>query len=261
VGPPAQPRSDGPARTRLVLVHGSRLGHSQWAPQVPLLEEEFDLVLPDLPGHGSRVGEPFTLDRAVGALAGSIDGPGRGRPPGRVVLVGHSLGGYAAMAYAARFPGRLDGLVLVGSAAVPVGLGAAVYRIIGSLTERAGPDRMTRVNDRVLSRLYAPDLIAPVIAGGYFFDPTPAAWREVMTRCRPAMLRHVECPVLVTGGQYDQLMVQARRFARAAPSGRVELVPGAGHLVGFDQPVRLAELLRFFAHSVQEARDGTMAAP
>jgi len=248
-------------RTLLVLVHGSRLGHTQWAPQVPLLGEEFDLLRPDLPGHGSRVGEPFTLDRAVGALAEAIDGPRCGRPPGKVILVGHSLGGYAAMAYAGLFPRRLDGLVLIGSAAVPVGLGAAAYRAVGSLTERVGPDRMARVNDRALRRLYAPDLIDPVIAGGYFFDPTPAAWREVMTRCRPAMLRHVDCPVLVTGGRYDQLMVQARRFARAAPRGRVELVPGAGHLVGFDQPARLAELLRSFAHSVEEARDGTMAAP
>lgn len=239
-------------RTRLVLVHGSRLGHSQWAPQVPFLERDFDLVLPDLPGHGSRVGEPFTLDRAVGAIAESIDGPSRGRAPGPVVLVGHSLGGYASMAYAGLFPQRLAGLVLIGSAAVPVGLGAAAYRAVGSLTERAGAERMTRVNDRVLHRLYARDLIDPVIAGGYYFDPTPAAWREVMTRCRPAMLRHVACPVLVTGGQYDQLVVQARRFAQAAVRGRVQLVPGAGHLVGFDQPARLAALLRSFAHSVAE---------
>lgn len=129
-------------RTLLVLVHGSRLGHTQWAPQVPLLGEEFDLLRPDLPGHGSRVGEPFTLDRAVGALAEAIDGPRRGRPPGKVILVGHSLGGYAAMAYAGLFPRRLDGLVLIGSAAVPVGLGAAAYRAVGSLTERVGPDRM-----------------------------------------------------------------------------------------------------------------------
>ncbi len=246
-------------RTRIVLVHGSRLGHTQWAPQVPLLEEEFDLVLPDLPGHGSRVGEPFTLERAIGAIADSIDGPSRSTPQGRVVLVGHSLGSYAAMAYAGSFPKRLDGLVLVGSAAVPVGVGAAIYRGIASATERAGPDRMTRVNDRVLRRLYPTDLIDPVIAGGYFFDPTPAAWREVMSRCRPAMLRQVRCPVLVTGGRFDQLVVQARLFARAAPRGRVELVPRAGHLVGFDQPVRLAQLLRSFVHSVEDPQDGTMA--
>ena len=239
--------------TRLVLVHGSRLSHTQWAPQVALLEDEFDLVLPDLPGHGSRAGEPFTLDRAVGAIAEAVDGPARVRRDGRVILVGHSLGGYAAMAYAGSFPRRLDGLVLIGSAAVPVGLGAAFYRGVATATRRAGVPRMTKVNDRVLRRLYPTELIEPILAGGYFFEPTPAAWREVMTRCRPSMLRDVTCPVLVSGGQFDQLAFEARRFARAAPRGRVELVPGAGHLVGLDQPVRLAELLRRFARSVEAA--------
>ncbi len=242
-------------------MHGSRLARSQWLPQVPLLTQEFELVMPDLPGHGVRVGERFTMERAIGAIAGAVDPVESRDRTAAVVLVGHSLGGYAAMAYAAQFPRRLDGLVLVGSAAIPTGLGAAAYRRLAQLTARAGAERMTRVNNRVLRRLYAADLIEPVIADGYFFDPTPQAWQEVMDRCRPAMLRAVTCPVLVTGGRYDQLTVQARRFARAAPNGRVELVPRAGHLVGLDQPALLAELLRTFAHSVQNGSDGTLVQP
>ncbi len=225
------------------------------------LEGEFELALPDLPGHGTRVEERFTLERAVGAIAAAVDPSSPSAPAGRVILVGHSLGGYAAMAYAGQFPRRLDGLVLVGSAAVPVGLGAAAYRGVAALTDRAGPERMTRVNDRVLRRLYPPDLIEPVIAGGYYFGPTAAAWREVMDRCRPGMLRSVTCPVLVTGGRFDQVAVQARRFARAAPRGRAELVPRAGHLVGLDQPERLADLVRAFAHSVERASDGRLDPP
>jgi len=213
---------------------------------VALLEDEFDLVLPDLPGHGSRAGEPFTLDRAVGALAAAVEEPTRGQGGGRVILVGHSLGGYAAMAYAGSFPSRLDGLVLIGSAAVPVGLGAALYRAVGSLTAHAGAGRMTRVNDRVLRRLYAPDLVDPVIAGGYYFDPTPAAWREVMAHCRPSMLTDVHCPVLLLNGQFDQFRVGARAFAAAAPDARVELIRRAGHLAPLDQPAAFADAVRGF---------------
>lgn len=256
-----QPAPAPAPRTRLVLVHGSRLSHTQWLPEVPLLEGPVDLVLPDLPGHGSRVGERFTLDRAVGAIAAGVEQGPRPTPPGRVVLVGHSLGGYAAMAYAATFPRRLDGLVLLGSAAVPTGPGAAAYRAVAALVERAGEARMTRVNDRVLRRLYAAELIDPVIAGGYYFTPTAGAWREVMRRCRPAMLREVPCPVLVAGGRFDQLAVNARRFARAAPRGRVALVGGAGHFVGFDQPQRLAALLLDFVRSVERKADGRMGTP
>jgi len=237
------------APTRLVLVHGSRLSASQWAPQTSRLagEDWLDLVVPDLPGHGDRADEPFTLDRAVGAVAAAVEAE---PVAGAVVLAGHSLGGYVAATYAAAYPRRLDGLVLLGAAAVPRGAGAAAYRAVAVATERAGPDRMTRVNDRVLGRLYPPDLVEPVVAGGYWFGPTRAAWREVMARCGPHQLREVTCPVLVAGGRYDQLMRHANRYARAAPHGRVVRIPGAGHFAGFDRPDEVTALLLEFVRGV-----------
>jgi pimeloyl-ACP methyl ester carboxylesterase len=266
--------------TRLVLVHGSRLSAAQWAPQVSRLAADPDLaawlevVVPDLPGHGARATEPFTLDRAVGAVAAAVEGTAGqaatpetagsapegdllpvGRFAAKVVLVGHSLGGYVAATYAAAYPRRLDGLVLLGAAAVPRGAGAAAYRTVGLLTERAGADRMTRVNDRVLGRLYPPELVDAVVAGGYSFAPTRAAWREVMARCGPRQLREVDCPVLVAGGQYDQLMLDANRYAHTAPRGRVVRIPRAGHFAGFDRPGEVTALLLEFVAGVA---DGTL---
>jgi pimeloyl-ACP methyl ester carboxylesterase len=250
--------AEATARTRLVLVHGSRLSATQWAPQTVRLAADaaasawLDLVVPDLPGHGARADEPFTLDRAVGAVAAAVEGDPRAD---RVVLAGHSLGGYVAATYAAAYPGRLDGLVLLGAAAVPRGAGAAAYRAVAALTERAGTDRMTRVNNRVLGRLYAADLVDPVVAGGYWFGPTRAAWREVMARCGPHQLRDVACPVLIAGGRYDQLMLDANRYARTAPRGRVVRIPGAGHFAGFDRPDEVTALLLEFVRGVA---DGTL---
>ena len=244
-------------RTRLVLLHGSRLSHTQWSPQVSRIAvgpaaDRLEVVTPDLPGHGERGDEPFTLDRAVGAVAAAVEGGERDQP---VVLVGHSLGGYVAAAYAERYPHRLAGLVLLGSAAVPRGPGALAYRGVAVLTERLGPVRMTRVNDRVLGRLYPLELLDPVVAGGYWFTPTRAAWREVMARCGPRQLRRVSCPVLVAGGVYDQLMVDANRYARAAPRGRVVRIPRAGHFAAFDRPDDVTRLLVDFA---AECADGTL---
>jgi pimeloyl-ACP methyl ester carboxylesterase len=229
----------------LVLVHGSRLASSQWAPQIPLLRDHVGLTLVDLPGHGTRAGEEFTLDRCVEAIDESL-------PTGvRVVLVGHSLGGYVAMAYAARRASALSGLVLADACATPTGPGAAVYRGVAALTDRLGPERMTKVNNAVLRRLYPPERIEPVIAGGYFFDPTPAAWREVMTHCRPSMLHAVQCPVLLLNGRFDQFRVGTRAFLRACPQARVEIIPRAGHLSNLDQPEAFAAALLRFADSVQ----------
>ncbi len=233
-------------------MHGSRLSSSQWAPQVPLLRDHVDLTLVDLPGHGARADEDFTLARCVDVIGGAVSTVPAGGP---VVLVGHSLGGYAAMAYAAAHPDTLDGLVLAGASAVPTGPGAAVYRGVAALTDRLGAERMTRVNDRVLHLLYPPERIDPVIAGGYFFAPTAAAWREVMAHCRPSMLEHVRCPVLLLNGQFDQLRIGARAYLRACPSAREEIVRRAGHLSGLDQPEAFADALLRFTRRVTDSAE------
>lgn len=231
----------------LVLVHGSRLASTQWLPQLPLLEGRATVSLVDLPGHGSRAGETFTLARCIAVVDEAVDEA----PPGAaVVLVGHSLGGYVAMAYAAEHGARLDGLVLAGCSATPTGPGAAAYRVVAALTERIGPARMTRFNDRVLRRLYPAGLIEPVIAGGYYFTPTPAAWRAVMDGCRPAMLRDLGCPVLLLNGQWDQFRLGVRSVLRVLPGARVQTIRGASHLSNLDQPESFAEAVLAFAGTV-----------
>lgn len=235
-------------RTRVVLVHGSRLSSAQWAPQLPLLEPHVDVALVDLPGHGTRGTEEFTLARCVEVIDEVVREAGPGVP---VVLVGHSLGGYAAMAYAAELGAALSGLVLAGCSTTPTGPGAALYRQVAALTDRLGPERMTRVNDRILRRFYPPERIEPVIAGGYWFHPTAAAWAEVMEHCRPSMLASVTCPVLILNGQYDQFRWGTRDFLRACPRARVRIIPKATHLACLDRPEAFARALLDFVDSVQ----------
>lgn len=235
-------------RARVVLVHGSRLSSAQWAPQLPLLEPHVDVTLVDLPGHGTRATEEFTLARCVEVIDEAVradDEP--------VVLVGHSLGGYAAMAYAAERGAALSALVLAGCSTTPKGPGASIYRQVAALTDRLGPERMTRINDRVLRRFYPPERIEPVIAGGYWFHPTAAAWQEVMEHCRPSMLWHVTCPVLILNGQYDQFRWGTKDFLRACPQARVRIIPKASHLACLDRPEAFARALLDFVDSVERA--------
>lgn len=230
-------------RAHVVLVHGSRLSHTQWEPQRQMLSGHVSLGLPDLPGHGERAGEEFTLARCSEVVDEAIDAAPAGAP---VILLGHSLGGYVAMTYAAERAERLDGLVLAGCSTTPTGLGAAMYRRVAALTEWLGPERMTRINDRMLHRFYAPELIDPVIAGGYYFEPTPAAWREVMSHCRPEMLHGVTAPVLLLNGQFDQFRLGAKDFTKACPQAEVEIIRRASHLSNLDQPAAFgAAVLRF----------------
>jgi pimeloyl-ACP methyl ester carboxylesterase len=226
-------------------VHGSRLSRAQWAPQLPLLSPYVDAVAVDLPGHGSRAGEAFTLDRCAEVVHDAVTAVADGTP---VVVVGHSLGGYVALVHAARHSDDLAGVVLAGCSADPVGPGAAVYRGVASLTERLGAERMERLTFRFLRRRYPPEVSEPLVAGGYFPDPTAAAWRGVMGECRAGMLTDVRCPVLLLNGQWDQFRLGERGFLRACPAAEVEHLRGATHLANLDRPREFADaVLRFVA--------------
>lgn len=196
----------GPPTARLVLVHGTRVSGVQWEVHRRWLSPIFDVATPDLPGHGTMADVPFTMPRAVESVSAAVEAGTAGLP---VVLVGHSLGGYVAMEYAAQHPTRLAGLVLIGSTAVPAGPGAAAYRLLGKATSRAGQDRVGRLNDRVLAKMVRPEVFAAIAADGYWFDGVSDAWAAVMAGGRPELLAGVRCPVLIVRGQYDQLGVHA----------------------------------------------------
>jgi pimeloyl-ACP methyl ester carboxylesterase len=202
-------------KVRLVLVHGSQVSGAQWWRYARLLGPDVDLVSPDLPGHGARRPETFTWDGALETIDAAVESAEPGVP---VVLVGHSLGGYLAMAWASAHPHRLAGLGLLGASAVPAGPGAAFYRALARVEGRLGVDRMSRALDRQFDWMLPAELAAVLKEAGYGFDAVPAAWAGVMDSCRPEMLAEVTAPVLLVNGQFDQLRVDARRYARAARS-------------------------------------------
>jgi pimeloyl-ACP methyl ester carboxylesterase len=239
--------------TRLVLVHGTRMSGAQW--RLPPYREvlaDLDVVAPDLPGHGTRIGERFTAAAALSVIADAVEGGDPGAP---VVLGGHSLGGYLAMGYAAAHPRRLAGLVVIGASAVPRGPGAAAYRAFASLIPRVGPERMARVVNRVFTRLTDPETARTVLDHGESYAATADAWAAVMATGEPRLLKDVRCPVLLLNGQLDHLRVDAGEYAAQCRDARVVVVPRATHLLPLSHPRVVATLLRDFALEVGESAD------
>jgi pimeloyl-ACP methyl ester carboxylesterase len=243
-------------RTRLILVHGTRVSHVQWSAHRRWLEPRFEVVLPDLPGHGARATEPFTMDAAVAVVAEAVEDASPGQP---VVLVGHSLGGYVAMTYAAAHPDRLAGLILIGATAVPRGAGAAASQLLGWATERAGEQRVTRFNNWLLSKMAPAEVFAAIEQDGYWFEAVRAAWAAVLAGGRPELLRDVRCPVLIVRGQFDQIGIHAYRYAAQAQDARVVTVRRASHLLPLTRPWQTSAIIAGFAGRVRvgvPARDG-----
>ncbi len=113
-------------QTTVILIHGATLNGASWAPVRRILEEAgLRVVTPDLPGHGHRRSEPFTLEAAVKTVVDAANAA----PPGPIVLAGDSLGSYTAQASAAHLPAdRLKGLVLGGASHEFIGWPTLHYR-------------------------------------------------------------------------------------------------------------------------------------
>ena len=101
----------------IVLLHGYLESMLVWEDFVPYLYKEVRVVTLDLPGHGISVvqGEKHSMEFLADTVADALKALGIPR----CTLVGHSMGGYVALAFCERHPEMLDGLVLLSSTPNP----------------------------------------------------------------------------------------------------------------------------------------------
>ena len=86
--------------TQAVLVHGIRTSATMWRSQLAhLADRGVEAVAIDLPGHGTRLHETFTLDDAFETIDEAVRSAAERGP---VLLVGHSMGGLVSIEYAGR---------------------------------------------------------------------------------------------------------------------------------------------------------------
>ncbi|MFI3288697.1 MAG: alpha/beta hydrolase [Rikenellaceae bacterium] len=97
----------------VVLLHGYLESMLVWDSFVPLLYKDMRVVTLDLPGHGISVveGETHTMEFLADSVAAGLKSIG----VKSCTVVGHSMGGYVALAFAERHADMLDGLVMLSS--------------------------------------------------------------------------------------------------------------------------------------------------
>ncbi|MBC7289974.1 MAG: alpha/beta fold hydrolase [Actinotalea sp.] len=222
----------------VVLLHGARTSGTMWRAQLEALERAGrQAVAPDLPGHGRRVQETFTVDGALEAVGEAVD-----RVGGRAVVVGLSLGGYLAAAWAARHPEGTAALLLSGCSTDPdtvlTGAWLQAARVIGHL-----PDRGAALNQTLVERALPPEGAADAAAGGFALDVMVDLLDAMRALDPRADLQRFTGPVWFANGQWDHFRLHERRFLAARPGARRVVVRGATHLTSLVRPVAFTRVL------------------
>ena len=103
----------GNGNERLMLCHGFLGSSAVWERMLPQLEPHFNLLLPDLPGHGATTALPS--DASIDAYADCLIHLLDSEHIDRIDLLGHSMGGYIGLNLLRRFPERIGRLILLHS--------------------------------------------------------------------------------------------------------------------------------------------------
>ncbi|MCF3111635.1 alpha/beta hydrolase [Niabella sp. CC-SYL272] len=98
----------------VVLLHGFGEDSSVWENQVEYLRHNYQVIVPDIPGSGQS---ELTADVSMEGIAAVILRIVEAEELESIVLIGHSMGGYATLAFAAQYPHLLDGFGLFHSTA------------------------------------------------------------------------------------------------------------------------------------------------
>jgi pimeloyl-ACP methyl ester carboxylesterase len=247
---------DGPP---VLLVHGSGASGASWDAVVPALAGRHRVVRVDLPGCGRSAAAPSydvgVQARRVGAVLDGLGLP-------RVVVVGHSSGGYVGTALAEQRPEVVGALALISTGPGPDALLPQPLILRALLGPPLGPLIWSVRSDAWIRKGISATAIRPVdisdelVAGvrGITYRTMRKVLRcngaYIAERSVPERLAGLDIPVLAIFGTADPRWdpASARRY-RAVPNARVEMLPGVGHLPILEAPEETGRLVLDFAKS------------
>ncbi|MBR0682565.1 alpha/beta fold hydrolase [Roseomonas eburnea] len=238
----------------LLLLHGLFGSGQNWGAIRRALAPRFRVLTPDLRNHGASArAAAMTYAAMADDIAETLDAAGIVR----AAVLGHSMGGKAAMAFALAHPGRVERLVVADISPVryPPALRGYV-EAMQAVPLRAGLTRKDA--DAALTAAVPEAGIRAFLLQNLRFEADAPDWRLGLAEIAAAMPEiedfsappgaRFDGPVLVMGGERSGYIRPEHHalFRTLFPRARFVTVPGAGHWVHAENPAGFLALLEPF---------------
>lgn len=257
----------------ILLLHGIGQSLDDWNEQHDLLAATHTVYSVDLPGFGYSERRPgtATLEKLAGILPAFLDAVG---VHGAIPVVGNSLGGAVAMAFAVSNPARVSALVLADAAGfgpeVTVVLRLLAVPGLGRALLRPNPQNSRRTVESVFydKRFATDERVAHAFAlaqrpdhGRTILDVAHdlGTFRGVRDGWRSALLAKIarlDVPTLVVWGDHDHVLPFSHlaAAARALPSAQTHVFEKTGHMPQIERAEEFAEVVEGFLAGAAASR-------
>jgi pimeloyl-ACP methyl ester carboxylesterase len=241
----------------MLLLHGGAQTAHSWDEVAPDFARDHHVLALDQRGHGDTDWAPdgrYRRDDFVADIRAFLDDRDWPAP----IIVALSLGGLNSIAFAARHPDRITGLVVVdvaptissaGGQAIAAQLGVRDFASFEEAVERAHAFNPRRSLENIRTRLRHSLRQSAEGTWTYKFDTRigSGGLESDFERLWDAV-RDIRCPTLLVRGAQSAILARetAARFLRELPGSAVVEVPGAGHSVMGDNPSGFVSAVRPF---------------
>ena len=254
-GAPIFYRDEGNGRA-IILLHGFLASHQLWNAQFEDLSKRYRVIAPDLPGHGSS--DSLGYLHSMELLAEAINALLRHLGLRRVVMIGHSLGGYVSLAFAEQYTDKLKGLILINSTAAA-----------DSETRKASRDQLVRMLPKKFELVINSLVDSFFVIYGPYRLPSLKKYKRWATSTeakgiaanvrgmkarkeREIILKFAPYPYLIISGAEDPIIdcEQSKLEAELSPNGSIEVLEDSGHMSVMEKPWLINRLILSFFRSI-----------
>lgn len=241
----------------IILIHGVGAALDWWDAIAPDLAQDHKVIRLDLIGHGGTEAPAsgYSIERQAALVKAVLDNLG----VGRVVVVGHSMGGEVATAFATLYPSQVECLVVIDTPPKPettfdLKTRLALSPVIGQALWRLRTNPMLR---QALAQGFAPGFPVPEKFVADLWQLTYTAFHNahhdsiafVTEMGTPERLKALDPvpPLLVIFGTEDALIApSSAKLFEAVPDAKLVMINGAGHSPMVEKPEETLAAMKGF---------------